>query len=64
MSQTDLHSVVKVGIGAFREVVEELHRMVSECIHKVAVHREDTALRGWKVWMIEDPLVHTHVAAS
>ena len=32
----------------------------SDFIHSVAVHRRDEAIRGWRNWIREDPLVHPY----
>ena len=33
---------------------------LSDFIHSVVVHRRDEALRGWRNWLREDPLVHLY----
>ena len=43
--QADLHSIVGVGLGAFRGIVEELNSRVSDVIHRVVVYRRDAAVR-------------------
>ena len=35
MTEADLHSVVGVGVGESRGVLEELHLRVGECVHLV-----------------------------
>ena len=47
-----------LGIGAFFLAVSDIHRRLSDFIHQVVVHRRDEAIRGWRNWIREDPLVH------
>ena len=54
----DLHAVEGFGLGDFRRVVGDLHRRLSDFIHGVVVHRRDEAIRVWRNWLREDPLVH------
>ena len=54
----DLHAVeFFFGLGDFRRVVGDVHRRFSDFIHGVVVHRRDEALREWRNWLREDPLV-------
>ena len=46
------------GIGEFHRVVSDLHRRLSDFIHEVVVHRRDEAVRGWRSWVREGPLIH------
>ena len=46
------------GLGEWCQVVEGLHLRVSDFIHRVVVHRREEAIRGWRTWLREDPLVH------
>ena len=48
------------GLGECRHVVGDLHCWLSDFIHRVVVHRRDEALRGWRNWLREDPLVRPH----
>ena len=48
------------GLGEWLQVVEGLHRRLSDLIHRVAVHRREEAIRRWRNWLREDPLVHPH----
>ena len=34
--------------------------MLSDFVHRVAVHRRDEAIRGWRNWLREDPLVNPY----
>ena len=49
-----------VSPGESRRLVEDLHCRLSDFIHKVVVHRREEAIRGWRNWSREDPLVHPH----
>ena len=42
------------------QVVEGLHRWLSDFIHGVVVHRKEEAILGWRNWLREDPLVHPY----
>ena len=48
------------GLGECRRVVGDLHCSLSDFIHGVVVHSRDEAIRGWRNWLREDPLVHPH----
>ena len=47
-------------IGAFFHAASDVHRRLSDFIHQVVVHRRDEAIRGWRNWIREDPLVHPY----
>ena len=49
-----------LGIGAFFDVAAGVHRRLCDFIHQVVVHRRDEAVRGWRNWIREDPLVHPY----
>ena len=49
-----------LGIGAFFQAASGVHRRLSDFIHQVVVHRRDEAIRGWRSWIREDPLVHPY----
>ena len=49
-----------LGVGEFHRVVADLHRRLSDFMHAVVVHRRDDAIRGWRNWIREDPLVHPY----
>ena len=40
------------------QVVQGLHRRLSDFIHAVVVHRREEAIRGWRGCLREDPFVH------
>ena len=46
--------------GESRRLAGDLHCRLSDFIHRVVVHRGDEAIRGWRNWLREDPLVHPH----
>ena len=50
----------ELGIGEFHHVFSGLHRRLSDFIHSVVVHRRDDAVRGWRNWIREDPLIHLY----
>ena len=56
----DLHVVCCVGLGDFYHVVCDVHRRLSDFLHAIVVHRRDEAIRGWRNWVREDPLVHPY----
>ena len=56
----DLQVVRGVGLGDFYHVVCGIHRRLSDFIHAIVVHRRDEAIRGWRNWVREDPLVHPY----
>ena len=56
----ELHAVEGSGFGDFRRVVGDLHRRLSDFIHGAVVNRRDEAIRGWRNWLREDPLVHLY----
>ena len=49
-----------VGLGDFCHGVCDVHRRLSDFIHSIVVHRQDEAVRGWRNWIREDPLVHPY----
>ena len=56
----DLSAVRGLGIGDFYRVVADVHHCLSDFIHAVVVLRRDEAVRGWRNWIREDPLVHPY----
>ena len=46
-------------LGAFFDAAG-IHRRLSDFIHQVVVHRRDEAIRRWRNWIREDPLVHLY----
>ena len=54
----DFDMIQGVGIGEFHRIVSDLHRRLSDFLHAVVVHRRDEAVRGWRNWIREDPLIH------
>ena len=37
-----------------------LHRGLSDFLHAVVVRRREVAIRGWRDWLREDPLVNPY----
>ena len=56
----DLSVDLGLGIGAFFDVASDVHRRLSDFIHQVLIHRRDAAIRWWRNWIREDPLVHPY----
>ena len=56
----DLSMVQGMGIGDFQQAASDVHRRLSELIHAVVVHRRDEAIRVWRNWIREDPMVHPY----
>ena len=56
----DLGVVRGVGVGEFHRIVSDVHRRLCDFIHAIVVHRRDEAIRGWRNWVREDPLVHPY----
>ena len=56
----DLSVGRNLGIGAFFDAAAGVHRRLCDFIHQVVVHRRDEAVRGWRNWIREDPLVHPY----
>ena len=55
----DLQVVRGVGLGDCHGVCG-IHRRLSDFIHAIVVHTRDEAIRGWRNWIREDPLVHPY----
>ena len=48
-----------VGLGDFYHGVCFIYRRLCDFfIHSIVVHRRDEAIRRWRNWIREDPLVH------
>ena len=56
----DLDVVRGVGVGEFHRIVSDVHRRLSDFVHEIVVHRRDEAIREWRNWIREDPLVHPY----
>ena len=56
----DLDVVRGEGVGEFHRIVSDVHRRLSDFIHAIVVHRRDEAIRVWRNWIREDPLVHPY----
>ena len=53
----DFQALRGVGLGDFHHGVCCIHRRLCDFIHSIVVHRRDEAIRGWRNWIGEDPLV-------
>ena len=60
VSRNDLHAVQGLGLGDFFRIVSGIHLRLSDFIHQVVVHPRDEAMREWRNWIREDPLVHPY----
>ena len=60
----DLSVVRGMGIGAFHHAAYDVHRRLSDFIHAIVVHRRDEAIRRWRKWLREDPMVHPYLSSS
>ena len=60
ISLDDLQSAQRGGIGEFFRLAGDLHSRLSDFVHRVVVHRRDEAIRVWRNWFREDPLVHPY----
>ena len=47
-------------LGQCCQVVQGLHRRLPDFLHAVVVRRREVAIRGWRDWLREDPLVHPY----
>ena len=56
----DLSFDRNLGIGAFFDAAAGIHCRLCDFIHRVVVHRRDEAIRVWRNWIREDPLVHLY----
>ena len=56
----DFDMIQGVGIGEFHRIISDLHRRLSDFIHEVVAHRRDEAVREWRSWVREDPLIHPY----
>ena len=60
VSDADLVLARTGGLGQCYQVVLGLHRRLSDFLHAVVVRRREVAIRGWRDWLREDPLVHPY----
>ena len=56
----DLGSVQGLVVVEFHRVLSGMRHRLSDFIHAVVVHRWDSAIREWRNWLREDPLVHPY----
>ena len=48
------------GLGEFRRVVGDFHHRLSDFTRGIVFHRRDEAIREWRNWIREDPMVHPY----
>ena len=56
----DALDAADVFLYRFFGVAAGVHRRLCDFIHQIVVHRRDEAIRGWRNWLREDPLVHPY----
>ena len=56
----DFEGLLGVGLADFSHGVCCIHRRLCDFIHSVVIHRRDEAIRSWRNWIREDPLVHPY----
>ena len=60
ITRGDLVAVQGLGIGEFHRIVSDLHYRLNDFIHAVVVNRRDDAIRVWRNWLREHPLIHPY----
>ena len=48
------------GLDVFGARIDVSINMITEFVKQLACHRRDFAIRGWRSWVLEDPLVHPY----
>ena len=56
----DFQSARSGGLVESPRLVEDLHCRLSDFMHRVVAHGRGEAIRGWRNWLREDPLVHSY----
>ena len=56
----DFDAGVHLGIDVFAQRIAGSLDKLAQFIRGVVVHRRDSAFRGWRTWVLEDPLVHPY----
>ena len=56
----DLRAVEGSGLCDVHRIVSDVHHRLSDFIHGVVVRRRVEAIRRWRNWIGEDPLVHPY----
>ena len=52
------------GLGEFGARVEAAVGKIIDFVRQVVFHRRDFSVRGWRNWVLEEPLVHPYRLAS
>ena len=60
VTQADLGNVTVLRGAAFANNVLELRAGIGVFLHRVVVRCTDVAVRSWKNWLLEDPLVRSY----
>ena len=50
----------RLWFGWIPGVVDDSIAKITEFVHQVVLERKDFAIRGWRRWVLEDPLVHPY----
>ena len=48
------------GLDGFCDTIADIIARITELIQKVVQHRKESAIRSWRSWVLEDPLVHPY----
>ena len=56
----DFDGGVHLGIDVFTQRIAGSLDNLGRLIRGVVGHRRDTAIRGWRIWVLEDSLVHPY----
>ena len=60
VTSADFEGLRGIGLGDFYHGVCGIHHRLCDFIHSIVVHRRDEAIKGWRNWIREDPLVHPY----
>ena len=55
-----LVSCPRFGLDGFLDAVSNSIVRITEFVQCVVLHRKEFAIRGWRSWVLEDPLVHPY----
>ena len=50
----------RFGLVGFQSRVNDAIDTLTEFVKRVVISRRDSAVRGWRSWILEDPLVHPY----
>ena len=60
VTEERLHTVSGLQLPGFGVEVGLMHDELHKFLHDIVVRRKDCAVRGWRAWILEDPLVHPY----